>query len=130
MYSTVPMRPHGSFRSTAMLLRHVCGNLKFGSVTARLVLAGGSPVTRGRLVVVGVRVERVVGPRPGVVSVNPVSMPVLPIWFEIQTNAGLPVKMPMPPRTCVIWSPLTSQLIPTRGDHSGDAFGQRARCRT
>ncbi len=47
----------------------------------------------------------------------------LPIWFEIQTYAGLPVKTPVPPRTCVLWSPNTSQLKPTRGDQSGDAFG-------
>ena len=50
-------------------------------------------------------------------------MPVLPIWFEIQTYAGLPVNTPVPPRTCVLWSPNTSQLKPTRGDQSGDAFG-------
>ncbi len=45
MYSTVPISPHGSLRSSAMLLRHTCGNLKFGSVTARSTLAAGAPVT-------------------------------------------------------------------------------------
>src|SRR5881628_3659403 len=43
--SPVPMRPHTSLRSTAMLLRHVCGNLKFGSVTARSTVFAGAPVT-------------------------------------------------------------------------------------
>ena len=35
------------------------------------------------------------------VSRNPYSTPVLPIWFEIQTYGGLPLKSPVPPRTCV-----------------------------
>ena len=30
----------------------------------------------------------------------------------------LPLKMPVPPRIWVFWSPVTSQLMPTRGDHS------------
>ena len=56
-------------------------------------------------------------------SANPVSTPVLPIWFEIHTKAGLPVNTPVPPRTCVLRSLNTSQLKPTRGDHSGLASG-------
>ena len=56
-------------------------------------------------------------------SEKPVSMPVLPIWLEIQTYAGLPVNTPVPPRTCVLRLPNTSQLKPTRGDQSGVALG-------
>ena len=54
---------------------------------------------------------------------KPVSTPVLPIWLEIQTKGGLPVKTPVPPRTCVLRLPATSQLKPTRGDQSGEALG-------
>src|ERR1035437_4379008 len=36
--------------------------------------------------------------------------------FDIQTNAGRPVKMPMPPRIWFFWSPVASQLNPTRYD--------------
>ena len=32
---------------------------------------------------------------------KPVSIPVLPIWFEIQTYAGLPVNTPVPPRITI-----------------------------
>src|SRR2546423_2441228 len=45
MNSPVPTRPPGSRRSIATLLRHVCGNLKLRSVTARSTLVAGAPVT-------------------------------------------------------------------------------------
>jgi hypothetical protein len=45
MNSPVATSPHPSRRSTARLVRQVCGNLKFGSVTARSTLAAGAPVT-------------------------------------------------------------------------------------
>src|SRR3989442_6965658 len=121
MNSPVPMNPHGSLRSTAMLLRQVCGNLKLRSVTARATLAAGAPVTVAGLYASGLGLNGYAV----VLSawMNPVSMPVLPIWLEIQTYAGLPVKTPVPPRTCVVASEATSQLNPTRGDQSGEAFG-------
>ena len=72
---------------------------------------------------------------------KPVSTPVLPTWFEIHTYGGGPVNTPVPPRTCVVWLPLMSQLKPTRGDQSGveiplgllpvrvgEEFGCRERC--
>src|SRR5205814_10495846 len=122
MSSPVAVRPHPSLRSRAMLLRHVSGNLKFPSVTARFVLGGGAPVTLFGLYAsgFGLNGNAVVGVTE---STRPVSMPVFPIWFETQTYAGLPVKTPVPPRTCVVASEATSQLKPARGDHSGDAFG-------
>ena len=40
----------------------------------------------------------------------------LPIWFEIHTYAGRPVKTPVPPRIWVVKLPFTSQLRPNRGD--------------
>src|SRR3954452_16286728 len=120
MYSPVAIIPHGILRSTAMLVRHVCGNLKLLSVTATSALAGGCPVAASLYASgFGLNGYAVVF----VAWMNPVSMPELPIWLEIQPYAGLPVKMPVPPRICVDWSLLTSQLKPTRGDHSGDAFG-------
>jgi hypothetical protein len=54
---------------------------------------------------------------------NPVSTPVFPTWLEIQTNAGLPLNTPVPPRTCVRRLPPTSQLNPRRGDQRGVASG-------
>ncbi len=60
------------------------------------------------------------------ISLKPVSTPVLPIWFEIHTNSGLPVKMPVPPRSCVVRFSLTSTLKPTRGDHRILASGSLA----
>src|SRR5574341_1660376 len=116
--------PHGRRWSRATLLRQVCGNLKSASVIARLYAAAGAPVTvvglyfsvsglNGRAVVLRI-------------SSNPVCTPVLPIWFEIHTNGGLPVKTPVPPRTWVLRSWRTSQLKPTRGDQSGVAFGSVA----
>src|SRR6266851_3980684 len=121
MSSPVAMRPIGSLRSTAKLLLHTCGNLKSALVTARSTLAAGAPVTVAGLYASGFGLNG-----KAVVEsacLNPVSTPVLPIWLEIQTYAGLPVKTPVPPRTCVIWSEFTSQLNPTRGDQRGDAFG-------
>src|SRR5437762_10069398 len=120
MYSAVPIRPHASRRSRAMLLRQVCGNLKLLSVTATSALAGGLPEAPG-LYASGFGLNG----NPAVLSawMNPVSMPELPIWFEIHTYAGLPVNTPVPPRICVMPSLVTSQLNPTRGDQSGDAFG-------
>src|SRR6266566_4688841 len=44
-YSAVPVTPQGSCWSMAMLLRHSCGNLKLGSVSASWKLAAGAPVT-------------------------------------------------------------------------------------
>ena len=77
------MNPHGSLRSTAMLLRQVCGNLKFRSVTARSTLLAGAPVTVAGLYASGLGLNG----NAVVLSnwMNPVSMPVLPIWLEIQT---------------------------------------------
>ena len=66
-----------------MLVRQVCGNLKSLSVTARSTLAAGAPVT-----LVGLYFSvSVVNGKARVFSAwtNPVSTPVLPIWFEIQT---------------------------------------------
>ena len=37
----------------------------------------------------------------------------------------MPLKRPVPPRTCVFWSLATSQLMPTRGDHSTFVSGIR-----
>src|SRR5690625_1342613 len=47
---------------------------------------------------------------------KPVRTPVFPIWLEIQTYAGRPVKIPVPPLTCVVRSPKASQLHPRRGE--------------
>src|SRR6266850_386346 len=43
--------------------------------------------------------------------------------FPIHTNGTRPVKMPVPPRTCVRRSPEAFQLKPTRGDHRAVALG-------
>jgi hypothetical protein len=47
-------------------------------------------------------------------------------WLPTQTNGSRPVKITVPPRTCIVRSPLRSQLKPTRGDHrifeSGNSF--------
>ena len=58
------------------------------------------------------------------VSANPYRTPVLPIWFEIQTYGGLPVKRPLPPRTCVVPLPKRSQFKPTRGDQYPVVLGR------
>ena len=42
--SAVPDRSQGSRWSTAKLLRHSCGNLKFGSVSASWKLGAGFPM--------------------------------------------------------------------------------------
>ena len=57
-------------------------------------------------------------------SRNPYSTPVLPIWFEIQTYGGLPLKRPVPPRSWVLWSFVASQLKPTRGDQYAVVAGR------
>src|SRR5678815_3439932 len=55
---------------------------------------------------------------------NPVNTPVFPIWFEIQTYSGGPVKTPVPTRTWVVCCPATSQFKATRGDHSTFGSGR------
>ena len=66
-----------------MLVRHTWGNLKLGSVSASSKLDAGAPVTFVGLYrsVSGLNGRAVVF----VTVSNPVSTPVLPIWFEIQT---------------------------------------------
>ena len=43
--------------------------------------------------------------------------------LPIHTNGSLPVKIPVPPLSCVDLSPVTSQLNPTRGEKSGVVSG-------
>src|SRR5437764_6066436 len=45
------------------------------------------------------------------------------ITFPIHTNGTRPVKMPVPPRTCVRRSPTAFRLNPTRGANRGVAPG-------
>ena len=67
----------------AMLVRHICGNLKSVVGERQLVARCRRAGDIGGLVVVRVGVER---PRRGVAQVSkPVSTPVLPIWLEIHT---------------------------------------------
>ena len=47
----------------------------------------------------------------------PIPVPLLLYAFDIHTYAGLPVNIPMPPRSCCVCSELMSQLNPTRGFH-------------
>ena len=80
----MPVMPPGSRRSTAMLVRQTCGNLKFVVGDVQLVAGRGRAGHVRRLVRVRIRVER---PNAVVLSSwsKPVSTPVLPSWFEIQT---------------------------------------------
>ena len=50
-------------------------------------------------------------------SVKPVSTPFPPIAFDKNTIGGRPVKIPVPPRTWVFASPVTSKLNPKRGSN-------------
>src|SRR5258708_39832757 len=97
MNSPVATSPHGIRRSTAMLVLQVCGNLKLGSVSATSALVGGTVTVLGLyLSGLGLNGKAVVLST----DVKPLSMPVLPIWFEIQTYSGFPVNTPVPPRSC------------------------------
>jgi hypothetical protein len=46
-------------------------------------------------------------------STKPVSTPLFPIAFDKKTPGALPVNIPLPPRSKVVASPLTSKLKPT-----------------
>src|SRR4029453_5404775 len=100
MSSVVDEKPHGSLRSRAKFVRQTWGKRYPGSVSASSYVAAGAPVgcpfglyvsgfgLNGRDVVL-------------LIVSKPVSTPVLPIWFEIHTYGGGPVKTPRPPRPCV-----------------------------
>jgi len=53
---------------------------------------------------------------PSQVSVLKPLSPELPNALERYTNGGGPLNEPMPPRTWLRWSPVTSQLMPMRGE--------------
>src|SRR5437667_10530252 len=96
----------------AKSLVHTCGHLKFWAMAltsndcCRLDESEPEPV--GRRGPVGKRL----GLAPGLESALP-----------YHTNGMRPVKIPLPPRTCVRRSPETFQLKPMRGDHRGVAPG-------
>src|SRR6059058_1820796 len=87
---------------------HTCGHLKFGATAltsndcARVDESWGEPLGRN-----------------GPLGYSNVSAPGLEITFPIHTNGTRPVKMPVPPRTCVCRSPTAFQLNPTRGANNG-----------
>src|SRR5437764_15405435 len=95
---------------------HTCGHLNFGFTAfksndcARVEESELDPV--GRKVPVCVFVLYRFEFAPG-----------FEITFPIHTNGTRPVKMPVPPRTCVVRSPEAFQLKPRRGDHSAAAAG-------
>lgn len=93
----MPTKSNGNFWSIPILVRHICGNLNFGSVSASSYFAAGSPVIFDGLYAFGLGLKgRFVN---GLLfeSSNlskPVKIPLFPIWFEIQTKAGIPVNIP------------------------------------
>src|SRR5204863_1770102 len=91
---------------------HTCGHLKFGATA----------LTSNDCARVD---ESLAGPwgRNGPLGYSNVSAPGLEITFPIHTKGTRPVKMPVPPRTCVCRSPAAFQLNPTRGESSGVAPG-------
>src|SRR6266566_3887807 len=121
-YSVVLVMPPGSRRSIAMLVRHTCGNLKFGSVTSNSKLAALAPVTFCGLYVAGFGLNG----REVVLSnwSKPNRTPVWPSWLDTQTKGGGPEKMPVPTRTWVFCFPATSQFMATRGDQRAFASGK------
>ena len=93
---------------------HTCGHLKFGATAltsndcARVEESLAGPWGRTGAPDWGYRF----GLAPG-----------LEITFPIHTKGTRPVKMPVPPRTCVCRSPTAFQLNPTRGANNGLAPG-------
>src|SRR5829696_7807461 len=91
---------------------HDCGHLKSGSIALRSNDCASTELSCVSLggVFVGYRF----GFAPG-----------LEMTLPIHTNGIRPVKIPVPPRSCVCRSPTTFQLKPTRGEKSGVASGRR-----
>src|SRR6188472_2612656 len=90
---------------------HDCGHLKFGSIALR---SNDCASTELSCVALGGAVGYRFGFAPG-----------LEMTFPTHTNGIRPVKIPVPPRSCVWRSPTTFQLKPTRGENSGFASGRR-----
>src|SRR5262249_27187575 len=97
--SIVAIMFHGSRRSYPIELRHVDGNLRFGSVV--LTVTAGEPVLPLQFVGVGCpalgmagAVEKLVHAR----LANPFT-PEFPNRLLSHTKAGLPTKTPVPPRS-------------------------------
>src|SRR3989440_10544722 len=93
---------------------HTCGHLNFGFTAFKSNDCASVDESLGEPV--GLRGAPLPGKRFGLA-------PGFEITFPIHTNGTRPVKMPVPPRTCVVRSPEAFQLKPTRGDHSAAAPG-------
>src|SRR4051812_18708394 len=110
------MMPPGNRWSTAKLVLHISGYFKLGLATSSSyeVFAATEPGV-GRLA--SIFLLKIKRGSPGVVTVPELNNnPLFDAWFDIHTNGTVPAKIPVPPRTCVVWSPNTSQLKPTRGE--------------
>src|SRR6476659_2479342 len=100
--SRVPRVCHPNCRSTATFVVHVCGHLKSGAMAFR---SNDCCSTDSFRVAMGGADGKRFGFAPG-----------LEITLPIHTKGTRPVNTPLPPRSRIDWSPLTSQLKPTRGD--------------
>src|SRR4051794_4725952 len=90
---------------------HYCGHLKRGSIALR---SNDCCTTELSCVALGGAVGNRFGFAPG-----------LEMTLPTHTNGIRPVKIPVPPRSCVRRSPTAFQLKPTRGEKRGFASGRR-----
>src|SRR5258705_9504070 len=103
--SSVPNRSQGRRRSAARSVVHVCGHLKPGAMAFTSNDCWSTDSLR-------------VGTTGAVGDGNRFGFaPGFEITLPIHTNGTRPVNTPLPPRSRIVWSPFTSQLKPTRGDH-------------
>src|ERR1041385_4387792 len=99
MASMVPIMFHGSARSYPTELRHVDGNLSFGSVV--LIVTAGAPVLPLQLVGVASPAACIAGAVEKFVQArlaNPFT-PELPHRLLSHTYAGFPTNTPVPARS-------------------------------
>src|SRR5476649_2425329 len=122
--SKVATMPPGKRWSNAKFDRHIFGYLRLGSVISSSydVLAAPCPGAGRFAFTLGLNINwafcaGVFPAAPFVIEYEPNNNPLLEAWFDIHTNGTVPANKPVPPRTWVVWSPLTSQLNPNRGDN-------------